>query len=325
MAVTANDLVVNGSKVLPGYNNNVFEYSSDNAESPTNSLVTISVGAINYEFEISPDSDNNFYFNTREIAKALLGDFVDGFDYSDGNDAIDPNKKIDFDISFKVNFPTAPQEELIFTGYSFLKAAKQHRENLSIDANMYDFVTRILSPIQEYIFWEGYPLSYSFFDGTNVTRYLKGNGLDVFTPPIQPSETRTDCFGVYLKWLNQYGGYNYWLFERVYQESERSRDFGVYERPEPVIQEDSDVLQLGKTTTQRMSIKTNFANKWYPLFQHLMRSPEVYLFKGNKDQENDIEAWQRVRTSGQLNYNSKRTTQDIDFDIILPSPINLMK
>lgn len=127
----------------------------------------------------------------------------------------------------------------------------------------------------------GYPFSVTSYhsDKYYLRRMLLDNGnsglmkdnkfasFEFIELPFAPR-----CEGVYLKWLNRYGAWSYWLFEDAYTDS--------VEVAETLIKEGlQGELYSDKTGTLKRAIYSVISNDYVLHLRGLVMSPCVYLYK----------------------------------------------
>jgi len=85
--------------------------------------------------------------------------------------------------------------------------------------------------------------------------------------------------GVYLKWFNQFGGYSYWLFEKIFTESYKVKELdelvGKWDNLQSLI---STSESLGKTVTQALSLTTNFHVSEKDNLIDIIKAPKVEMY-----------------------------------------------
>jgi len=119
-----------------------------------------------------------------------------------------------------------------------------------------------------------------------------------------------DCSGIYLKWLNQLGGYEYKLFKNIYQTKEKSKELGKAQIPDVMTDNIATYKPLGKQNTKMITIHVDVDNADYEVAEDLIRSPEVYIYIDNK--------FIRITTKSGIDFNSGISGQKLSFDFELP-------
>ena len=133
--------------------------------------------------------------------------------------------------------------------------------------------------------------------------------------------------GVYIKWLNQYGGYNYWLFNEFYRVDERTKSLGSINNDFYNLEDTiSQSKQLGK---QSLDTWTIFSDDLTPNDMNVVRgiltSPKVYLFTGIRFAQNNFNDWLEVnlKTSSANIKQAREDKNEIKISIELPNDYNI--
>ena len=133
--------------------------------------------------------------------------------------------------------------------------------------------------------------------------------------------------GVYVKWLNQYGGYNYWLFNEFYQVDERTKSLGSINNDFYNIEDTiSQSKQLGKDSADTWTI---YADALKPNDMNVLRgiltSPKIYLFTGIRFAQNNFNDWLEVnlKTTSATVKEPREDQTDIKLQIELPNDYNI--
>lgn len=121
----------------------------------------------------------------------------------------------------------------------------------------------------------------------------------------------------YIRWINRFGGIDYWLFEKI-QEFEKSiESVSTYEQyiidtanaTENIIQVDLDVSEAVVVGAE------NLSKNEYEELSRIMYSPFVEWFDQSKQK------WMRIiPDKGDLKNNTARNRKEIEINFILPKP-----
>lgn len=115
-------------------------------------------------------------------------------------------------------------------------------------------------------------------DGYN---YLTiGNSTDLSETFVIENIT-SPCGVHYLKWLNSFGGWNYWLFYKG-NETITTKDLGtIYNDYEDVVDTVSPYIAIGKTSETTITLQQELITQNEMLILNdLLESPKVYLYTG---------------------------------------------
>lgn len=105
--------------------------------------------------------------------------------------------------------------------------------------------------------------------------------------------------GVYLKWLNEFGCYNYWLFNEQHESTLSSKSRGVINNDFKNIADTvSTFKSLGRNIGEQMSISVDFLTADdINVLKGIVTSPKVYLFTGERFTDNTFNDWIEVDLS----------------------------
>ena len=130
------------------------------------------------------------------------------------------------------------------------------------------------------------------------------------------------CEGLYLKWLNSYGGYSYWKFDNIFKRTTNTKSFGELVTDFGNLgQTFSQVAELGKTAGEKISVNTDLLDEnELALLKSLLISPKIYLFVGEPFSRADITAWVEVKitSTGYTTRNYKNQSVKLAFELELP-------
>lgn len=128
--------------------------------------------------------------------------------------------------------------------------------------------------------------------------------------------------GVYLKWLNRYGGYSYWLFEDTYSIDRSTKQLGELERDNENLENSfGRTIQIGKESQDSMRIIAELLTEdERRIVEGIIDSPKIYLFTGRPLSRNNFNDWVEVvlKTSNTRIKNPKQPLTNFTFDIELP-------
>lgn len=128
--------------------------------------------------------------------------------------------------------------------------------------------------------------------------------------------------GVYLKWLNAFGCYSYWLFEDTYAIDRSTKYTGEMAAGNANLSESTTrTLQLGKETQDSMRIIAELlTEEERRIVEGILDSPKIYLFTGQPFAKNSNTDWVEVtlKTSSARIRNPKQPLTNFTFDIELP-------
>ena len=164
-----------------------------------------------------------------------------------------------------------------------------------------------------------------------------GNGLFVAVAHSGANQVMTlfsplnyvevDKKGIYLKWLNQEGGYSYHLFDPVFTEIINSKSAGTFINHFTTDQSNqvAKSYETGRLVEQRIKLKSQ-VNTGDDLLtvRSLYKSKEVYLYFGAKG-SGDIKFLMVRLANGSHNQILKRVGQKAKVEIILPEGVDILE
>lgn len=127
--------------------------------------------------------------------------------------------------------------------------------------------------------------------------------------------------GVYLKWLNSFGGYSYWLFEHTYSIDRNSKQLGELDR-DTFNRADTftRAIQIGKESQDTIRVVADLLTQdERDVLESIFDSPKIYLFTGAPYSQNDARDWVEISmktTNGRIkNAKEQMTNFVIDFEL----------
>lgn len=130
-----------------------------------------------------------------------------------------------------------------------------------------------------------------------------------------------DNCGVYLKWRNSFGGWNYWLFPKGTR-NRTTKDIGELENDFSNIEDTiSPTIQIGKNSFDTFTVTTEILTKNdMSLISDMIESPKVYLFTGKPYAQNTFNDWIEVslKTTDFRIENAKTDFNRFNFAFELP-------
>lgn len=128
--------------------------------------------------------------------------------------------------------------------------------------------------------------------------------------------------GVYLKWLNKYGGYSYWLFEDTYSVDRSTKHLGEIDRDNANLTEaNTRTNQIGKESQDTIKIIAELLTEdERRIVEGILDSPKIYLFTGQPYSRSSLKDWTEVtlKTTNARLKNAKQPLTNFTFDIELP-------
>lgn len=158
-------------------------------------------------------------------------------------------------------------------------------------------------------------------DGHNRVRMRLGNATahdkDILIEKV-PHRS-----GVYLKWLNKYGGYSYWLFEDTYSIDRSTKQLGEIGRDNYNLEEAfTRSAQLGKESQDTIKVIAELLTEdERRIVEGILDSPKIYLFTGQPYARSSRSDWTEVslKTTGARLKNPRQPLTNFTFDLELPA------
>lgn len=154
-------------------------------------------------------------------------------------------------------------------------------------------------------------------DGLNELKITRGADI------IFVNVTKVPAIeGQYVKWLNQYGEWNHWLFNCIHKRDNKSKDLGEVNNDfDDVAETTSPFFDLGKTSQDTLTlISKNVSEEDQEVLNGLIDSPKVYYFTGLRlSQVTDV-SWLSVKFKSASNniVDYKRKTKNYKLQFELP-------
>jgi hypothetical protein len=130
------------------------------------------------------------------------------------------------------------------------------------------------------------------------------------------------CEGHYIKWLNSFGGWNYWLFYKG-NDTLTTKDLGtIYNDYEDVVDTISPYVAIGKTSENNITVKQdNITPQEFLILNDILESPKVYLFTGLQNEVVESNDWLEVTIkSGAFRVsNAREKMTNLNLTIELPT------
>lgn len=237
--------------------------------------------------------------------------------------------------------------------YAFLSAYVNPQDYKKLYTNYpYNLYTSkiMLKPISYLKYWTGYPFDFTWYDGTQSNLEFIINGVTetyintnrINRVVVSDGETNyfnlqngyntvndfyieqiaNACEGHYLKWLNSFGGWNYWLFNKG-NDTLTTKDLGaIFNDYEDVIDTISPYVAIGKTSENNIVVRQdNITPDDFLILNDILESPKVYLFTGLQNEIVQSNDWLEVTIkAGAFRVsNSKEKMTNLNLTIELPA------
>jgi hypothetical protein len=257
----------------------------------------------------------------------------------------------DLAVTYKI-FYTNNTEDTQTINYNFLSAYVNYQNFKDLWTFPYHATNTqmMLKPISYLKYWQGYPFDFTYYDGMEsdleftingttinyqndkrVNRVIVSNnagvGIDLnvgynIINDFQIEKITDYCSGHYIKWLNSFGGWNYWLFYKG-NDTLTTKDLGqIFNDYNDVVDTVSPYVSIGKTSENNISVRQdNITENEMQILNDLLDSPKVYLFTGKPNQRVTCKDWLEVNIkAGSFRVsNSKEKMNNLNLTIEIPT------
>lgn len=129
--------------------------------------------------------------------------------------------------------------------------------------------------------------------------------------------------GVYLKWLNNDGGFSYWLFDKFHKFGVSAGSMGEIKNNlfENVGTLSAPTSTLGREVKESYKLKTTVDREESKLLKSLYSSPSVQMYSSQLPYIGGD--WIDVRANSGLDISNKKDQNEISLTIELPNPITM--
>lgn len=130
--------------------------------------------------------------------------------------------------------------------------------------------------------------------------------------------------GVYIKWINQFGGWNYWLFSKGQEFKKTNNRGSLFNDTNNLEDTTSPYVSLGKESNNSIRVKEQRVSENYKeLLNGLIDSAKVYFFTGTPFSQNNFNDWLEVevKTGTFKTENSRGDMFTFDFEFGLPNNV----
>lgn len=132
--------------------------------------------------------------------------------------------------------------------------------------------------------------------------------------------------GIYIKWINSLGGWNYWLFSKGQTQTKTKESGNLNNNFENLEDTISPLVSLGKTSGNQIKVQQKRLSKQdKTLLSDLLDSAKVYLFTGTPFSQNTFNDWIEVNlNNGNFTVENPRSNM-YQFDFTLELPPNVTR
>ncbi len=155
----------------------------------------------------------------------------------------------------------------------------------------------------------------ALMEGLNKIEYFLN---DTFVANINIIKKRV-CSGIYLKWFNRFGSYNFYLFERYAEENIESSESELIYNNEfnNIYDSTGDYISSGKEGTSTIIAKAYIKTEEIEIFKDLLNSPSVQMYT---ERERNLEGeFINVSVEGSMSLYNKKYKNEISITITMPN------
>lgn len=297
-------------------NNPIYMRIYDMAEntSMVQMVLTTTIGGVESSriFKYFP-FDNEIIFDLAPLIKSMYNKPSDNNNYSTQTN-INTIQKFTIVFNGYVWNTSTNSYDITTTTYTkrFVRGGKFNYEN-NVQANIGNLQPSAVLPI-----WEGYPSAYyqltNHPDGriNKIPIDTESDTFYFYTEEIKKLQIKSEN-GAYIKFLNQNGGYSYWLFE-VNETKLKTKNSDYYIRPYPNsssqwqtrFDNSTQIVDLGNKTEKEISVSSVVHQEFIEIIEHLMYSHDVAIWINNK--------WIKLLTSSNsMTYDNNKQVYDVSF------------
>lgn len=175
-----------------------------------------------------------------------------------------------------------------------------------------------------------------------VTRFVVSNGISNFITLLYPINEMKFSFNanstsvkfvvkkiiptcyenrVYIKWINSFGDYDYWLFSKKPDIDRQTKSLGSLENDfNDFSQTTSPFEQIGVTGDDTLTVYDTLDSNDMVYIEDMLLSPKVYLFTGLPNQESSHLDWIEVSKKANTTQIASRKNNTLQFKLDLEMP-----
>ena len=348
MAITFSK-AISITELLNAFNNNVVEFSSDDALDSVKCNININ----SVDLEITPDSSNVFHYNFKEAVRTFIkqNKFKDSI-LPTGDNVNDTSLINSWLVTYTITLSDDSTDETTRT-YVFIRSVEQ----IASLTNKLLSSQYLFNPLTLTVF-KGYPFEVVRFSNGNVNLANSSNTLALTSPDnnaeriwlsrgdsiIQGSggdmikEGFNDlsfdgsgqidftvkmkdisCGGIYLKWINKKGSRSYWLFNSIYKDKISVRTIDVFNTDFDSIDETytTELPTKRQSTFTKDLVTNNVTLIEMEQIKDILDSPRIEMYNGEYDDAVTTASWQTVsiKSHSKITKNTKHNLTNFKIKI----------
>lgn len=206
-------------------------------------------------------TSNELNINLSPIIKGIFSEPEADNSYSTGSTTVNLNR-------ITITIQKDGSENSYTTTKNFIRGGNRTNDtNQSLAITVTNTFNTWLQPANKIPTWTGYPIAgYRLNSNNTITKVLTSS----LPSGILDARRSTGCYPVYVKFLNQKGGYSYWLFESG-KEGEQNNHLGSFIR-------NNKVDDLGSEADSTLQLYSKVHKDYIGLIKDLCVSSEIYVY-----------------------------------------------
>lgn len=205
-------------------------------------------------------ADNKITLNISPYIKSLFSYPNGGSDYSTTGQLMPNVNTIRISMNFEGNFNPYTITK------SFVRGGKRSNSyNQTLNTSTW------LTPSDKIPVWNGYPVAGYYLTTENSVRTIVKKLDNEIPSTLKDVRRQKGCNPLYVKFLNQMGGYSYWLFDSS-TETESNANLGSFIR-------NKDLADLGNTSESKIQATGKVPSEYIEIIKDLGVSPEIYIYR----------------------------------------------
>lgn len=323
------------TKLIPAFNNQVFEFSSSTVTSPTHCLITNNVNS--FVLKIYPNPSGVFWVNLKDLSKTFF-EFKDADTFTSNPCVTSSYATVTFNFAI-YNDSTNDNTNKVYNVFRYVIQDLESEKTKGLERWS-----------EKYTYFKGFPfdITFSAFEEYNfdfsgivneeikdygVIRLQLDNGEGLLNLGVNNNlfynknsviikDTAfkiIDCDGIYLKWLASDGSWRYWLFNQKYKETINTKSLGQMDNDwNNPSENNAPIIEFGKSAENKIKLHSGDLDDYEN--EHLatlITAPKVYLYKGTKGVAGTLADWYEVEllTNSFITSDYGRKEKYVSFEI----------
>lgn len=167
--------------------------------------------------------------------------------------------------------------------------------------------------------WECYPFSYPTADFEDIVYHIVTDPIIVLNKNFE--YIPDCCSGTYIKWLNRYGYYSYWLFPRTSSKEASGEEYFRVTQNIFDPNRDGSHKTAGFESERILTVRDMVPRKYWGMFEDLVTSPEVTMLRRDYVLGDDVAPsdWIRlIQDSPTFETDNSMNSAEFEMGFVLP-------